>query len=269
MAAWLHRKAPFRLMPRTRSHSAAEISRQRGHRADPGVVDQDVDAAPFAGRLGHHPAHLLFVADIRLERQSLAARLADLLGGLAGFIQMDVHQDGAGAILGEIRSAISKPMPRARPGNHCDFIHEHMLSLQPQVGLLHKLVHTVEEARAAGAPSTRRWSNVRLRATIVRTTTWSSPPPAADEAPHAEYGAVGQVDDRGEGVDAVNAQVGDRKRAAGQVIGQRPAFGGPLEQLARNRGPAGSGSSWPHRAAPARPGHARYPQQCRCGPTFQ
>ncbi len=52
------------------------------------------------------------------------------------------------------------------------------------------------------------------------------------DAAHAQDGGLGQVDDGGEGIDVVHAQVGDGEGAAAQSVGRDAAGARPLGQLA-------------------------------------
>ena len=57
---------------------------QRGVLLQPGVVDDDVDAAELGHRALEHDLHLVFVADVGVHRDGLAAGTADVGHDLLG-----------------------------------------------------------------------------------------------------------------------------------------------------------------------------------------
>ena len=109
-----------------------------------------------------------------------------------------------------------------------------------QMRLLHQLRHPLQEA--CGRPAVHQ-AMVEGQAQpdhLPRLHMIASPDRLRLDAAHAEDGALRQVDDRRERVDAEHAQVGQREGAAGQLVGrtlaaagafgQRGCFGGELRQ---------------------------------------
>src|SRR3546814_13846939 len=75
---------------------------------DAGVVDQDVDAAPFLLRLGDHLGHMLIFSDAAAVRHGGAARRADFLDDL----QRRIRMAGAVARAAQVVHNDLPPAPR-------------------------------------------------------------------------------------------------------------------------------------------------------------
>ena len=124
--------------------------------------------------------------------------------------------------------------------------------------------------RAAGAPSTRRWSNVRLsvsmRCTAICSVVSSIDDRPRDDAAHAEDRTLRQIDDGREGVDFVHAEIGDRERGAREVLRPNGIGARGMNQTARTRARWTPRTSY-QRYAPLVPAGLRpCPRRSRCGP---
>ena len=106
------------------------------------------------------------------------------------------------------------PIPRAAPVTRLtlpDRSHRHRSSRssrdQPRARVLDARRRASAGSARPGAPSTMRWSKVRLSVTSSRPTTRSPSITGCRVDPaDAEDGALGRVDDRREGVDAERAR---------------------------------------------------------------
>ena len=90
MACWVAKNGPLTLVAKTRSNPASVAVATGPAVGDPGVVDQDVEAAiaPPGRQLGverlEEPAELLDRADVGLEGERLAPGRLDLADGRLG-----------------------------------------------------------------------------------------------------------------------------------------------------------------------------------------
>ena len=69
--------------------------------AGAGVVDQDVELAVGGHGGGHGVNPVLFVGNVQLDEDGIAAGGADLLGGTLAVFNVDVAQDDLGPFLAE------------------------------------------------------------------------------------------------------------------------------------------------------------------------
>ena len=93
---------------------------------------------------------------------------------------------------------------------------------------------------AAGAPSTARWSKVAVSVSIGRTA--SSPPRGDDSVLRRADGddrGLRRVEDGGEALDGVHAEVRDRERAALEVVGAELVVAGAADDVGARGGDLG------------------------------
>ena len=116
-------KWPLRWTAMTESHSVLGHVHDHPVAEDPGVVDEDVEAAELVDRLLHHAAGAREVGDVVAVRDGLAARGLDLLddllrrrcvGSVACEPAAEVVDDDLRA-RGRERSACERPIPRPAP----------------------------------------------------------------------------------------------------------------------------------------------------------
>jgi hypothetical protein len=86
---------------RTRSNVARSRSRKPAKRIDPGVVDEDVQAAEPVDRGLHHRLHVGGCADVGADRQRAAgARHVEPLGQAGGLAEIEVSDhDGRSGLV--------------------------------------------------------------------------------------------------------------------------------------------------------------------------
>ena len=68
---------------------------------DPGVVDEDVDAAEALAGAPDHRRHLRFVGDVTRDAECLAAAALDRLGALLRVLRNLIDADDRGAFVGQ------------------------------------------------------------------------------------------------------------------------------------------------------------------------